>query len=346
MAEDRVDIKFGAQIGELTAGVDAVRAKIESVTGPVNDLAASFGNLGSAIVAGLGIDRVVAFTREIVALGEEALHASETLGISVPVLSALNAAFDIAGVGADRAQMAMLRLERAASELLTGTGPLADTFKRLGISATDMGGHLKSGEELLKELADRIKDAPRDVNRLDAAWQIFGRGLGNDLIPFLERGSAGIDDLIEKARATGTVIDTSLAREMEQATEKGRTLREAIKGLGIAIEAEFHFFKDFADAWTAIAESMTRALGVTDQAKLDNVFAQLTRLHEKLMALKAIDTSQLTAPARQIVEGEIAAIAIEIAQLNEQRKRLIADMKADAASGGGRAPIRSGRQPI
>ncbi len=64
---------------------------------------------------------------------------------------------------------------------------------------------------------------------------------------------------MQKARDAGHAIDTDLAREMEQAGEKGRTLSLAITDLGVAIEAQFHFFKDFADAWIYIVDGVTRA---------------------------------------------------------------------------------------
>jgi hypothetical protein len=342
VADDRIDIKIGASIEGLTANLTKVRESIEGLTDPIRGMRNNLGELGDAFVATFAIDKIVDFSRKMDEAGERVLFMGETLGIAVPEISALNSAMEIVGVGADHGAMAMMRLERAASEAQKPGSQLEDVFRRLGITATDASGKVKSGAELLGELADRFKDAPNDLNKLGAAWEIFGRGLGDSLLPFLNRGREGIEELEQAAQRAGTAIDTGMAQRMAEGAERSRELGQALDGLGEAIEAKFGLLRDFDNAWTSIIEHFTQFLGVTNAAKMSNLLDQIAPLMQQLDKIKGeLATTGLTEPAVRILEGEKKAIEAQLAALNEARSRLSAEMQKETAGGAG-----SGTSPI
>jgi hypothetical protein len=341
MADDTIDVKIGGTIEGLTATLQAAQAQLEGLVAPIAAVQDAFSGMAEVFAGTLGVEKLIEFSDAMNDLGERAEHASEMLGMSVPQVTALQGAFRIFGMDGDAATMAMTRLERAASESQRGTGAAADAFQRLGISVTDASGHLKPALELLMEIADRFKDAPNDINKLDAAWALMGRSTGA-MIPFLNQGREGIEQLMHAAAEAGTQLDTDLAKRMGDAAQEAHTLGDAMTGLGVAIEAKLGIWKNFVDMALAATESLTKFLNATNQAKLDNFFEQLTAVNNEIQKVKAeLAEGGWSKFLTGSLETQLASLQKQFADLDAERARLIAAMKADAASGAG-----AGTNPI
>lgn len=110
---------------------------------------------------------------------------------------------------------------------------LADTgktvFEELKVQVTDLAGKVRPADEILGDLADRFKALPDGPQKTAAAMKLFGQELGVRMIPLLNKGSAGLNDLFEEFNRLG--VGVSLAD-----TKVGRTTVEAFTKLGTALD--------------------------------------------------------------------------------------------------------------
>src|SRR5207244_13416047 len=86
----------------------------------------------------------------------------------------------------------------------------------------------------LGNVADRYKQMPAGVDRTALALNVFGRS-GKDLIPILNKGSAGLRDLYQEAERMGLVFSQKDLDATRELAIEQRKLNEAITGIEVAI---------------------------------------------------------------------------------------------------------------
>ena len=82
----------------------------------------------------------------------------------------------------------------------------AKMFARFGISTRDASGHVRSADDVLGSVADRMAQLPEGPQRAALALKLLGKA-GADLVPVLQGGSAALAEARQEARDLGLVID-------------------------------------------------------------------------------------------------------------------------------------------
>lgn len=169
--------------------------------------------LGAGIVAPL-----VASVKSFADAGAGIARLQQKTGLGLDALNGLAEAARQADLPIDVLSATMRHLEKSIGD---GTKQTEDAFNRLGTSSAQLTK--MSPEAALGLLADRLKQVT-DVNEKAALAQtLFGRS-GTELIPILDRGSAGLNALADAARKNGTALNgLALAAAMR--------LHDAFKGL-------------------------------------------------------------------------------------------------------------------
>ena len=144
---------------------------------------------------------------------------SKAIGANIEEVDAWGKAVAREGGSAEGFQGSIKSLTDSLTELtLTGSGPAAEAFARLGIQAVDAGGNIKSAFDLLPEIADSFEDLS-EVEALALGQQL---GLDQSTILLLQRGRTEIDQQIRKQKELGvtTEEDAERAREFRDAMKK------------------------------------------------------------------------------------------------------------------------------
>jgi phage-related protein len=107
-------------------------------------------------------------------------------------------------------------------------------IKTLGFDVRDSAGHVKSLYDVLPQLADKFRSMPAGAERTALALKLFGRA-GQQMLPFLVKGSAGIADLEKRAddlglTLSGKDLDAQLAYIKAQ-----REWSASVQGIKISI---------------------------------------------------------------------------------------------------------------
>jgi hypothetical protein len=147
----------------------------------------------------------------------------------VRALQELQYASNIAGISQGEFEMSIRQLANGAQDAARGVGTFAQAYQKLGINPVDHG-KLKQTDQILMEMADRFSRMPDSLEKTALANDIFGRS-GMRLIPFLNRGAAGIAALRAEAESLGVVLDEQSVKQSEEFNISLKRLWASITGI-------------------------------------------------------------------------------------------------------------------
>lgn len=234
---------------EVTDGVEKIKRSVKSAQEETKNTSASFSKIQGQLQQALGGD--------VDAAGELVKGLNDINFAAVAVGAGLGLAFGaVAKYMADvtvATQKSALELDQFKQKL-SGAG----SYEFLGTirkSAQDFGislGAVQAGlavfvqklqatkgstatfESDLSKLADRFQKMPDGAQKSELAIQNFGRA-GEALIPILNQGSAGMQQLMEHMRETGQLMDDKVVAAAQRAQAAQAQLNDTIEGFNSRI---------------------------------------------------------------------------------------------------------------
>ena len=229
-----------------------VSKNLDKMDKSVNATARSMDKLKGAIKGALGAISVAAFasaTRSTLDYADALGKTSARLGITTTALQTLRFAATQSGMTTEALEMSMQRFTRRLAEASQGTGVLKDTFGKLGMSIRNTDGSMKSAEQMLGEVADKLAEIPDQGERVRLAFQMFDSE-GVKMVNMLQGGSGALDDMRKKLEATGAVLSEDFIKKSEAANDAIDLLQNQLKaGFGKAISG-------LAEPFRAVAEGL------------------------------------------------------------------------------------------
>lgn len=201
---------------------------------------------------------------EIKALSREA----HILGLSFNFMSTAAA---LAGTDAETAGHSIQHMLRSVDELNQGGKEATETCQRLGIRMNDLKG--LSTEDTFKRLADGLKGIENQGERVALAVKILGRA-GAEMLPMLEKGSAGVAEMMERATTLGITLTDSQQQGIAAANAKWREMKVAMEGVYTQLASVL------APVWQAFAANVT--------PMLTNLVARIKEWQSQLVALGTV----------------------------------------------------------
>ena len=226
---ERLAILITADAAGAVSEMQKVAGAAEKNLGKAGDegskLSTNMTKAGAAMMtAGAGLLAVgVASADTATNLGREVMKLQRYTGMTAEEASKLAYASKISGVPVD--------------SLATGLGKLSKSmeansprFDRLGSSASDSDGKLRSMGDVLPDLAEKFKSMPNGPEKTAAALGLFGRA-GMDLMPFLNKGRDGIEQLSKQAEKMGLVLSQDNIGQIKAHITSQRELSAAFDGM-------------------------------------------------------------------------------------------------------------------
>ena len=253
---DKVEVQFGAQLSGLTAGINQATEQIESLTAPVANIQTAFTGFAEAAGVAFAVDRVAAWAQNVAAGGEAVKKASQALGMTVEQTSRLNLTFQAMGIEESRATIGLERLAYNMNQAaISASGPAAHAFQALGISISDLKN--MSLDQVMNRIADAFSKAADGPNKTAIAIALFGRS-GAQMIPVLDKGSAGMAEFQQKVAATGAQLTGPMADGMEATALNFHLLDMSTQGLSNALFMQLKpAIDDIVTGATALNESVS-----------------------------------------------------------------------------------------
>lgn len=180
-----------------------------------------------------GAKKIMDFAHEsitaFVDVGKEVSKTQRMVGGTVEEASKLRFAFIESGLSVDKAQMSIKKFAQAIDSN-------NKNFKTLGVNTRDASGHQKSFNTILLDTAEKFKNMPNGIHKTALAVNLFGR-TGLDMLKFLNKGKAGLQELEDEAQKYGLVLTKDNMEAISQNIEAHKKLHAAISGLQVQIGA-------------------------------------------------------------------------------------------------------------
>lgn len=289
MADDQINVKLGATDEGLQSGMDEAAAATEKATSSMGDafkamaakVSEAMAEVGASVKEGIeqahenmegfastltkvqrGLqlvaevmavgfvgEKIIDMAKEFAEFGESIQFSAARAGASVQSMQELNYAAATVGLSAQTTELALTRLARAmtlAQQSTTGFNQTALAFQALGISAKDLES--SSLDQVLEKIATAFASHADGASKAAAAQALFGRS-GAELIPLLDKGAAGIDELRRHAEEMGVVLSKDDIEAASQLQEKLVDLHAETTTLGNRLAASLvPTFGTMADA--------------------------------------------------------------------------------------------------
>lgn len=159
--------------------------------------------MGAVTVAAVGA--IFGITKSFADAGDEVALVSKRLGLTTDAFQELAYAANQANVPQELFTASMTKFTKGIGEAGAGTGEALIGFNALGISVRDGSGKLKTLEQLLPSVADKLGAIHNQNLRNAIAAKLFGRE-GAKLNDIFNEGSAGLEKLRAEARKVGAVM--------------------------------------------------------------------------------------------------------------------------------------------
>lgn len=193
------------------------------------------------LAAGLAVSGIVGMIEHVVELGGKLKDTSEQIGISAESLQELTFGASMTGIEMDELVGGMKKLSAGLMDASkTGKGPVAEAFQTMGVSISTLKEKLKGEggvDDVLGVIADKFKEMPNGISKTALAMDLFGRS-GATLIPFLNNGSEGIDELRTKANELGGVMSNKAVNDLDDFGDSLDEVKFQFKGLKQSIVIE------------------------------------------------------------------------------------------------------------
>lgn len=242
---------------QLNGFIKSSEAAGQALGGGVNRALDNFLGLaqGGAVAAGILAGGFLAAAGGAAALVQSAGRQAEMLeqtsqktGIAVGTLQNWTVAMAQSGVGMDGLTRGVKQLSVQIVQSRTPNSQAAEKFSELGITANSV-------DDVLEQLADRFDMMPDGADKTRIAVELFGKA-GQDLIPILNKGSAGLRESMNASKALGVVLSDDTVKSLAAADDAFDTLSVATKAAANQLAGLM------APAVTTVTESFSRGIGV------------------------------------------------------------------------------------
>jgi len=237
----------------LTTGFEQAAQGALSLGNRISGVLPMFGALtGAASLAGMA-RLVTTWSR----FGEEIGRASDRLGISARSLGQWQTGARLAGASMLGMTQGLTSLRDTLTDAVGGRNNEAVQYLNiLGVRFRDARGNARDFEEVLPELAERIKNLRDPTLQARVATVFFG-GATAELLPILRQGADGIRRMRQEGEATSRTTDEQVAR--------ARALGHAWRGLETgATQAGNALASALAPALTPLLERLSAWVQASD----------------------------------------------------------------------------------
>ncbi|MCI1211005.1 MAG: hypothetical protein LKF93_04090 [Bifidobacterium tibiigranuli] len=212
----------------ILADASKAEKSIGSLTGKVQGEQSKWGALkGAATAAAAGAATAVAgFAKSSMSSFQSAASGikgyQRITGGTVEQASALRGAFQQVGIGADTSQISLQMFAKNLNTANDNGKKAAAMTQLLGTGFTDAHGQILPMSELLPKVADTFSKMPDGPSKSAEAMKLFGKQ-GASMIPMLNQGSAGVEQLMQKSSDLGLTLS---GQGVDAATKNARAQRD------------------------------------------------------------------------------------------------------------------------
>jgi hypothetical protein len=203
-------------------------------------------------------------------LASEINDMSVRTGIATDTLQELKFASEQVGVNFESITNASAKLNKYMADAASGSKKASEAFTTLGVEISGSDGKLRAMGDVFPEVLSKLADMENKSERNALAMQVFGKG-AVELVPLLDQGSVGIEELTKKAHDLGLVMSEEAVQAGDKFGDSLDMVKSSFSALGTEVGiALMPIFQGLFD-WVlmnmpAFKEFFTKTLGAVTVA--------------------------------------------------------------------------------
>lgn len=266
---DKMVVQLGADLRPLVAGLNQTVVEVSKTSSKINKsisaIESSFAALGVAFSA-VGLAH---FAKSSLDMASDLKDSAEAVGITTKSLQELRYAALDAGIDAEAFDKNLARFAGNLGDAARGSGSLKSELEALGVSVTDTNGNVMNFDDSLNSIAEAIRNASSEQERLSIAAIAFGEKQAPAMVRVLRDGAAGLDEFRQKAEAAGVVMSEDMIEKADALNKEFERLEYQIsfglKSAFVGIITDFRVMADeiinVNDAVDILKRSLHEAFG-------------------------------------------------------------------------------------
>ena len=194
--------------------------KVKQVGNDMKPLSAAAAGLVTGMV-GLGVNAV--------ATADDLNTLSKQTGLSTDSLQKMQYAADRVDVSVDTISGAVTKMKKN----MAGTG---EPFTNLGVSVTDAIGHMRDAESVFYDTIQALSQIPNEVERDQAAYEIFGKS-ADELAGIIDDGGAAFREYGKEAEDLGLILSGDTLNSINETNDAIDKSKAQLQAAGLQLGA-------------------------------------------------------------------------------------------------------------
>jgi hypothetical protein len=235
---------------KLSSGLKAAQKKLEAFGEGLRSVGIKMAGIGAAAVTGL-----LGAVKHFSDAGDALEKMSRRTGVSVEALSELSFAAEQSGADAEALEGGLRHMQKAVVEAAKGSEGAVLALDLLHLTLNDLAN--LTPEQQFKLIADRLSQVKDPAVKAALAMEIFGKS-GTRLIPLMDEGAKGIEELQKQARDLGLTVSSETAKDAAELNDTlnilWRVLKQGVFTIGSALSP---LIKSIAESITRVVVNVT-----------------------------------------------------------------------------------------
>ena len=205
----------------------------ETTASKLGDIAKKGVMVGTAVAAGVAtaVGALVGMVTKTSETADRIDKLSAKTGLSKQAFQEWDYVLGQNGIEIEKMQTCMKTLTANMDAAASGNENMAGTFDALGVSVTNADGTLRNQEETMNDVILKLADMPNGTEKARLATELFGKA-GVELMPMLNNGAEGIEQLKERSHELGLVMSDEA---VNAGVVFGDTLDDVKDSLGMVV---------------------------------------------------------------------------------------------------------------
>lgn len=169
-----------------------------------------------------------------VELADKIDETAQSVGIATDALQELTYAAGFSGMGVDEVAGSMGKLIKTMHAAKEGNEEAAGAFAKVGAELLNADGTLRGADAVLSDIAEHFANMPDGAEKTALSMQLFGKS-GASMIPFLNAGRDGIEELRKEAHEFGVVLDEEVIKKGAEVDDVMGRFDAVVRGLKMTV---------------------------------------------------------------------------------------------------------------
>lgn len=245
-----------SELAQANAGIDRFERNVNTSMKKVNT---SFGSLEKAanlakgavagMLSGALFGTIASGAKAVLDFADDLGTAADQANINVERFQTLREAFRSLEIDGEAFEKILQKLIQAQGDVANGTkNGATKALDELGVSADIVSGKIKTTDQLLDAIAAAFGGIEDPAKKAALAGDLVGSRLGVQFAAAIRDGGVALRELEGQMRATGTVIDEEMVKELAAANEEWDRFTTETKQRGVIWAANtIRYLRDVAE---------------------------------------------------------------------------------------------------